>query len=115
MIMMVHEARTDSYQFDEQRYILKLGFVPPTCNSRDEEVQGILRFIPRGGSIDTPDKQQQKCTTLSEENQLNIIKLGFIPPSSPTSHSIYYDSKSPLDILRTPIIPSLSSHTKQKE
>ena len=74
---------------DEQRDILKLGFIPPTCDSRDDKVQGLMRFIPRGGSIDAPVKQQQKCTTLSGEDQLNIIKLGFIPPSSPTSHTIY--------------------------
>lgn len=98
---------------EEQLSILKLGFIPPTCDSRDDKVQGLMRFIPRGGSIDAPVKQRQKCTTISGEDQLNIIKLGFIPPSSPTSHTIYYASK-PLDILRTPITPSLS-HTKQKE
>ena len=98
---------------EEQRDILKLGFIPPTCDSRDHKLQGLMRFIPRGGSIDAPVKQQQKCTTLSGDDQLNIMKLGFIPPSSPTSHTIYYASK-PLDILRTPITPSLS-HTKQKE
>ena len=97
---------------EEQLSILKLGFIPPTCDDRDDKVQGILRFIPRGGSIDAPVKQQQKCTILSGEDQLSIIKLGFIPPSSPASHSIYYDSKHKLDIPRTPIIPSLS---KQKE
>jgi len=96
---------------DEQRDILKLGFISPTGDSRDDKVQGLMRFIPRGGSIDAPVKQRQKCTTISGEDQLNIIKLGFIPPSSPTSHTIYYASK-PLDILRTHIIPSLS---KQKE
>ena len=97
---------------DEQRDILKLGFIPPTCDSRDDKVLGLMRFIPRGGSIDAPVKQQKKCT-LSGEEQLNIMKLGFIPPSSPTSHTIYYGSK-PLDILRTPIMPS-SSHFKQNE
>jgi len=100
---------------EEQLSILKLGFIPPTCDSRDDKVQGLMRFIPRGGSIDAPLKQQQKCTTLSGDDQLNIMKLGFIPPSSPTSHTIYYDSKHILDILRTPIIPSSSSHIKQKE
>ena len=53
---------------EEQRDILKLGFIPPTCNSRDDKVQGLMRFIPRGGSIDVPAKQQQKCT-LSGEDQ----------------------------------------------
>ena len=98
---------------EEQLSILKLGFIPPTCDSRDDKAQGLMRFIPRGGSIDAPVKQQQKCTTLSGEDQLNIMNLGFIPPSSPTSHTIYYASK-PLDILRTPIMPS-SSHFKQNE
>ena len=77
----------------EQLDILRLGFIPISRDEEEPKARGLMRFIPRGGSIESAP-QQQHCGELSAEEQLDILRLGFIPPTCSTSDDDDEESKT---------------------